>query len=59
MKEETKLIEPICDVCGSSTTFQYIKSSGMDIEETGLFANCSRCGNTMKVKSLKDKPFNS
>ena len=55
-KEEIK--EPKCDVCGADTTLRFVKSSGMDIEPTGLFADCMRCGNRQRVKALNDK-FNS
>lgn len=47
--------EPKCDVCGADTTLRFVKSSGMDIEPTGLFADCVRCGNSQRISPLKEK----
>lgn len=49
-----KIQEPKCNICGDETTLRYVKSSGMDIEPTGLFADCVRCGNSQLVKTSKE-----
>lgn len=52
--EKTKLEIPICPKCGDDMTIEYKKSSGMDIEPTGLIATCMRCGYSEKIKSLDE-----
>lgn len=49
-----KIQEPKCNICGNETKLRFEKSSGMDIEPTGLFADCVRCGNVQRVQSLKE-----
>ena len=53
--DKIKMKEPKCDVCGADTTLRFVKSSGMDIEPTGLFADCVRCGNSQRISPLKEK----
>lgn len=50
-----KLEEKNCDKCGAKTRLRYVPSSGMDITPTGMFADCTRCGFSQKVKSLDEK----
>jgi len=54
-----KIENPSCNVCGDDTTLHFVKSSGMDIEPTGLFATCMRCGNKQRVKALVCKNLSS
>ena len=49
------LENPICPKCGEETSIHYRRSSGMDIEPTGMFADCSRCGYSEKIRSLDEK----
>ena len=50
-----KIPTPSCPKCGDDMTLVYRKSSGMDIEPTGLRATCMRCGFEMGVKSLDNE----
>ena len=52
---KNKIENPPCDVCGANTTLRYVESSGIDIQPTGLFAICIRCGRRQKVKQLNEK----
>ena len=54
MEVDMQIPEPNCNVCGAGTTIHYRPSSGMDIEPTGLFATCIRCGNKQRVKALNE-----
>lgn len=47
-----KLETPQCPMCGDDMTMSYRRSTGMDIEPTGLRATCMRCGYEMKIPSL-------
>ena len=53
MNNEIK--EPKCRKCGGDTILDYRKSTGMDIEPTGLFAECMRCGFEERIKILDEK----
>lgn len=50
-----KLEDKNCSKCGNKTHLRYVPSSGMDISPTGMFADCSRCGFSERIKSLEDK----
>ncbi len=46
-----------CRKCGGDTSLQFIPSSGMDLEPTGLKKTCHRCGYSEFVTSL-DEQYN-
>ena len=50
-----KLQNPNCPKCGEIMGIKYIPSSGMDVQPTGMFANCYRCGYKMKISSLDEQ----
>ena len=49
------LNDKFCRKCGEVCKLRYVKSSGMDIEPTGMFSDCPRCGFSEIVKSLDEK----
>jgi ribosomal protein L37E len=53
-----KIQDTPCRKCGGDTSLKYKPSCGMDIEPTGLFKKCSRCGFSERVDSLDEK-FNA
>lgn len=50
-----RLSNPKCPQCGETMRLRFVKSTGMDIEQTGLFADCPRCSYSEKVPSLRDE----
>lgn len=50
-----KLKNPTCDKCGEEMTIRFVKSTGMDIGPTGMFADCGRCGFSKSIRALDDK----
>ena len=50
-----KLETPNCRKCGDETRLRFVKSSGMDIQPTGMFADCIRCGFSERINSLDEK----
>jgi len=39
-----KIPDMSCRKCGGNTSINWIPSSGMDIDKTGMKRTCSRCG---------------
>lgn len=50
-----KLPNEPCRKCGGETSLNFVPSSGMDIEQTGMKRTCGRCGFSEFIKSLDDK----
>ena len=50
-----KLQTPDCPKCGSERTLRYVKSTGMDIEPVGMFADCPRCDFSGQIRALDEK----
>lgn len=50
-----KIPDKPCSKCGGDTSIHFVPSSGMDIEPTGMFRTCSRCGFKEHIKSLGEK----
>ena len=50
-----KIPDSGCSKCGGKTSINYVPSSGMDIEPTGMFRTCGRCGFKEKIDSLDEK----
>ena len=50
-----KIEDKQCTKCGGNTHIKFVPSSGMDIQPTGMFRICNRCGYEESIKSLDDK----
>ena len=50
-----KIHDESCRKCGGNTSIHFVPSSGMDIEPTGMFRTCHRCGFEERINSLDEK----
>ncbi len=49
-----KIPDTPCRECGGDTSVRFRRSSGMDIEPTGMFRTCGRCTFEEHIDSLDE-----